>query len=554
MSDFYAQSETPSIEKASNLWYNTSENDTLFAGIKRMRAGISIASYYANNQLDSLMNIALEMKRIGEKFNKKRWLFHANQKISKYYFLKNEVDSCLIYLERAKINIEKKYPYLKAWYLSNIARAYSTLLNDIEQAEHYYLACLQVAETHNIDYFKRFAYFGLADIYHKKNDYLKALNYCFKTVKLKGKRLDRQKIALARIALIYEELGLKEYAKDIYSSTNELFYKPNNDDDPIQKVKNYEILLTGPASLKEAKAYFDKGISIIDSISLAEYFRLSFLHKLGHKYQENNNYDEALKYFKECLNRAQKNGNIPYQQTTYLPLAQIYLKKGEFTLSLKNCRQAEQFFGKTKKSDGYNQCSYELYKTFSKNFENLGQLDSALHYLRKSEVLLNFSNHAELTKAVISQYLKFKEEQINEIIKIKKRNAQKTAKMAAINRQKFNYIIGLILLFTIIFSSIFVTHLRQKNNFNKQLENNNQELKLKKDNLKRLNEDLNNKSYVVSHRIHTELISIISLGKEISSKGLKISEKDLLNYYQLSSTKFRILKDYCKDILTQKHD
>ena len=36
--------------------------------------------------------------------------------------------------------------------------------------------------------------------------------------------------------------------------------------------------------------------------------------------------------------------------------------------------------------------------------------------------------------------------------------------------------------------------------------------------------------------------------------GLKISEKDLLNYYQLSSTKFRILKDYCKDILTQKHD
>ena len=68
MSDFYAQSDTPSIEKASNLWYNTSENDTLFAGIKRMRAGISIASYYANNQLDSLMNIALEMKRIGEKF------------------------------------------------------------------------------------------------------------------------------------------------------------------------------------------------------------------------------------------------------------------------------------------------------------------------------------------------------------------------------------------------------------------------------------------------------------------------------------------------------
>ena len=551
-SQISAQSIDTKIKNASSIWYETPENDSLFISKDRMRAGNSMIRYYAKSQPDSMLKIALEMRRNGQKFSKKEWLFHANQKISKYFLLKNQVDSCIFYLKRAGSHVIANDVLMQARYLSNMARAYSELLNDNEQAEYYYLECLRVAEINKLDYYQRFASFGLGDIYYKRNDYLKALNHFFKVTKTKGEKSDRQRIALACIAIIYQELGLKEYAKEVYSSRDELNFNPNDGNDPFEMLKNYELFLVGPANLEEAKVYFKKGMSIIDTLPSGEYFRLSFLYEIARKYQENNKYDRALSYFKACRNYAQRKGNIVYQQKTLLPLAQIYLQKKEFLLSLKFCRKTEQSYQTGIQTSRYDQSYSELYKTFSQNFENLGQLDSALHYLRVIENPSYTLHHSELTKSVIAQYLKFKNEQLNEITKTKKLNAAKMAKMAAINQQKSNYIIGLILLFTIVFSGISSIYLRQKNIFNKELEEKNKSLTVKRDKLRQLNEELNNKSYIVSHKIYRELVSIISFGKEISSKGFKIKYEDLRDYYQLSSNQFRVLKDYCKNLLNKK--
>jgi len=288
---------------------------------------------------------------------------------------------------------------------------------------------------------------NLGAVYYSLGDNAKALEYYFESLKFAEELNDQERIATAHtnIGAVYAEnedtyeLAFENYekalaisektgAKDAIGTTalniGELYYKQNKPDQALP------ILQKGLAAFRE----------IDGNIATA-------LNNIGAAYESKKEYDVAVGFHQEAIDRA-------LQKENKLDLAKGYEGLGKAKLGLENYREAIKAFHSAeaiaKDINGKNE-KRNAYEGLAQAYSKSGQYKYAYEYQKAftaiKDTIRSEENEERLNNSRIQHDIESKEK---EIALLNKDNELKETQLASANTfQKFSYALGALLLLII---------------------------------------------------------------------------------------------------------
>lgn len=535
------QSSNPSIDSLSQTWYYPPAvlNDSLLLVL-----GNDLAGHYHDYNYDSLLSVAQGIGIRGVRKQNQLWVNYSRFWCGVYYHLRGQTDSAIHNLTYAAVHSSPS-DIIKAFSYDRLGAVYAES-GQKDSAFYCYKMVITLGKQYQFEQKKpglyAGAYYDLGGLYAMEGKYIAALTYYSKAkdiILFSGIPITRY--GAIQTGILFKKLGLYDQSKACYEEA--LTYPPNNKT-LVSTLRNIRQLITIAPNLKEVRKLTEQGMSIIDTTHIPGP-ALQFFKAAGSAYMDSCHYDKAEFYFVKALGLASDLHQGLVEAELKLYLSEIDAQHRRYSQSLKKCRQIQALIEKNNTTDQL----VLLYDVMSRDFEHLGQPDSALYYLKRhNQEALKISSK-EALKENISAYLEYKTEEERKALEAEKTAAEKKAADSKF-RTVFVLILSAFIIFLLLGAGIVSnSYYRQKMHLMAELENLNATLRSEHAKLLMSNKKLRHFSSVISHDVLSSLDLILSAGNLIS---VERERKDQLHlYYKLSQQTYRNLKKYCIDLLQQ---
>ena len=409
-------------------------------------------------------------KSIGFKIDlgEKEGLIGLYNNLGAVYRKTGEIEQAIEALENA-IKISEKFELSekKGSALINLSNIYFSQ-GELLKAMNLNFEALQIGEQTNDLYTISNSFTNLGDIYFFIENYEKALDYQKKSLKIDQELGDWEGIITAYnfIGCIYLEQNVLDSAEYYFNNSLLLHNKKKVKINFEKTTYNKGLVLKRKKNFKNALDYFNQSLKIsleINDITLIVNNRMS----IGEIFLEKNNTDSANYQLKEAYKLTRKHP-LKEEYKVYLLLSQLYQKKNEYKKSL--------------------------------NFH--------IQYTSLKDSVLN-SKKSAIAKINASYNLKKHEEEIRTLSKISELQIEKIQKQKAFRNiliSGLTIILILLILYILSFKNkIKATKILQKQN--EKIRNQNLEIKQKKENLAKINNELEKLSMAASKTDNAILIS-----------------------------------------------
>jgi signal transduction histidine kinase/tetratricopeptide (TPR) repeat protein len=406
----------------------------------------------------------------------------------------------------------------------NSGRMVGQLLNRLskaKEAETILLETLPIAKRHDRAEYKNVLN-NLALAYTVQAKYDQALDLNFRTLILREEDKEEQEmnVSLNNIGFVYFKMKNVKKALEYFDRALALMEKMNEHYFLDRLLVNIGLCYNHLADYNKAKVYFDRAFKECGD-DCSNQIKIEGGFGLGVSNFGKENYQEAIRHFKESYDISKKIDNTRFQCENLIYLGRIYLVRHESDSAFKALNECE----KTSKDFGYNELLIETYKLFSAFFNESKNFEQASHYQNL---------YISLKDSIYSEVL------IENLAKIQTNFAERENiktiqdKEEVIERQRIlnvAIVIIAILASLLIFVLYWSNHVKKKvnqalsdakliiedqnrkllsSNFNldKELKEKNTELQKANESLSKVNDELDNFIYKTSHDIRGPLASL----------------------------------------------
>lgn len=348
-------------------------------------------------------------------------------------------------------------------------------------------------------------YNNLAIIHCVQKNYKKGLEYYFKSLHLYNKngKVDASVNTLSNISLLYGKIDSIDQQFKYAKLALETSRKTNGDIAPI--LFNISDLYIYRKEYKKAEESLQEAEAILKKQGRSYYLNHIY-HTYGYLYESRKDLSKAIEYYLKSLKNAQKEGLNFLIRENYLSLSSVYKTQKNFEKSL---------------------YYHELYHNISDSLSNIEKEK------KFTELELRHEYETEL-KA------KEKEERFNK------------QQLSLQRRIIFSILVALLLAISLIVLIIRSFRSQRKINSilseqNRQIQEQSNELKTQRDQLKHLNATRDKLYSIIAHDLINPFNAIVGFSSLIIENGRNINSKKKLEYveiiYQTASNTFSLLKN-----------
>ncbi|MBU8891264.1 MAG: CHAT domain-containing protein [Bacteroidales bacterium] len=213
-------------------------------------------------------------------------------------------EAIICYNKSEEIYRLKSKQSLLAYIYGNKANIFF-IQQDYTKARDFHLRAINIFKQDSIAYKNQLAstYNNLGNIYRKNSDYVNAIKYYNKSLKLKEEN-NTSYSTLGNLALCYEKINNYSEALDYYINTlkTTIKYYGNNSTRLALNYTNYANFLEIINRNNESQKYYELALNIYKSNFIEKHPDLSNCYnEIGEFYQKQNKPDLALDYFQKSL-------------------------------------------------------------------------------------------------------------------------------------------------------------------------------------------------------------------------------------------------------------
>lgn len=531
------RAQSTNTDSLRKVWY---QQGATYSDAQRLEAGFELVAFYAKQNYDSLQYFSYEMEAYGRRSKNRKWIMYGLFGRAEVFRLVGNLDSTISSYHRALkyVASEEEEELIVAIYC-NMGEQYQDM-NRPDSAVYYFTKALKVADKyqHYTYVGKLFGNFG--QFYYTRGDYLKALKLWERG--LKHSSTSSQKIfRLLDIGSLLEEMGLTEDARTYLQRALQL--ATTFAEDPSIQVNVYSVLLKTAPDRSTFERLLKKGTLLSDSFKLN--FPKQRLFESAAKVYLDAQQLTLAEYYLDRLY------DMPWVVKTNrgigasVLLARLEHQKQQYRQSIQTCRAILAKIGETQ----FVKERIAIYNLLYQNYLSLKNTENALLYLQKRVDLEAQLNQSVLIRTTIGTYLKEKGKLEQTALQQDKAIAELKLQSTLSRSRMNNWVFGLVsaLLCTIAMAALYFS--RQKQQVANQLMSINSTLEQEQQKLKAANARLLRFSGVVSHDILSNLDLILSTGNVLV--GSKPNANSLNQYYTMTQTTSRQLKDYCLGLLAE---
>ena len=228
---------------------------------------------------------------------------------------------------------------------------------------------LKISEKQNWQEGIAISYFDIGEFFIIKNEFMKAVDYFYKSLVISIERKDKILIANTYKSLgdCYSLLGNFNKALELNVKSNTIFKNQKDQRAYIKGLNNLGLIYDDMEKYDKAISVFKSGLILNQKYhypKLDTYFKIN----MGMSQVKKGEYEEALKNYGEVLSDSERN---PYNDIyVYISIAEIHEKKGEHTKALAFYEKAKKLIGGSKNNDSHQmlleEVGYKIFKNTNK--------------------------------------------------------------------------------------------------------------------------------------------------------------------------------------------
>jgi len=249
------------------------------------------------------------------------------------------------------------------------------------------------------------AIFGnIGIVYKEQGNYVKALDYYFKALKIFEEIGDKQRQAanLGNIGLVYCKQGDYAKALDYYFKTLKIYEEVGNKQGQANNLGNIGGVYLDQGNYTQALEYYFKALKINEEIG-NKHGQSVNLENIGIVYKNQGNYAKALKYYFKVQKIDEEIGNKKGQAINLGIIGDIYIKQKKY-------KEAEKYLKKAIEIGEELHIIYELqsfYNSLSELYSQTGRYKDALEAYKKHVMYKDSVNSEENKKALATKEMQY---------------------------------------------------------------------------------------------------------------------------------------------------
>jgi len=407
----------------------------------------------------------------------------------------------------------------------------------------YYQKALELGKE--IDYktfFPKLTY-NLANALWETGNYNQALEQILllKDFYEKENVIEDQDLVFNLLGLIYTRLLDYTSALDNFKHAIKISERKNNKALLGVEFTNIGNLYFKMGNYTDALNYYDKGVVL--EIEYEEYINVGRSYEnLGKIYIALDNPEKAKEYLEKALYFNEKSSDIVGFTRTYVTLGNLYSYLKDYRKAIEYLHKAEEYSMKSNSKESF----MNAYDLLAIAYQNLNDYKMAFYYHLKFfeyyKTIYNIQDYGSIKK-------------LDDELKVEKRNSE--LNLIRLHKQRYiNILLTIVALLFVTVSILFIVMYISVHRSRKSLLLKNAEIKQQKENLEKVNVDLEKAKHEaenanrlksnflrnISHEIRTPLNGIVGLSEFIAKENISTAEKQNYlglvknNSYQLLST------------------
>lgn len=536
----------------------------------KARALIQLGDLYYSSDPDSALIFLKEGMALAKSASDQKLIADGNLIEGLAYWAKSDHFSALEYYLLAKEGFESagdNKGLIRS--LMNVGYAHYVLDNH-DEAIRYTNEGLQLSLASPRKDSIRIAgfYHNLGLFSEKKEDYSKALEYYFASLRIKGNSTKIDKRSMPRtldgIAGIYNYMEKYDSALEFYKKGLKIREELDDKIGVFSSSYNLGVVYHGLEQYESARIYYQKALTLAERIE-NKGFQAYCFDALGELDKKEDNFDRAIRYLKRSLEIREKNPNTSTYAHTLYNISEAFYGAGNTSYAL---IYTDKF------SEVANYASLEdregVFRLKATIHENEGNYQKSLYALKNAEMIQDSLDEIANSNLLLELKAEYDQDIARrEATHIKEKEIQE---LVVKSKNRFISVLGIGLFFISILLVLLYNSNNQKKKINgqlvdtnselfdtnKQLENANNELNTVNRQLEVSNNSLQQFTFAASHDLKESLRSVISFSQFLVnkiSKGKPTEENkesltfivdsgkrmhktldDLLNYTNLSTS------------------
>lgn len=380
-------------------------------------------------------------------------------------------------------------------------------------------------------------------IYNVRGEYEKALDYCLRSVRILEQTNDKKVLAESynHLGVIYYILNDLDKAKNISQKALEICESINEELVLAVAHEHLGLVYIKTDEYDKALIHVRKSLNLRlkknDKIGVAgSYENLALI------YRKTKNYFEALKYYNKSLELKKELNNKRGIASSISGIGLTYFRMGQHEKSLPYLLEALELRKQLKDKRGIVSSLDRLAETY----ETMKDYKSALDFHKLSDIasgsLINELKNKEIAKIQESSQQERREKKI---LLLEKENT--------IQKNYQSYLLIITFLLAVIAVAISIAY-RSKRKMNSILVNHNDEVTKQKEELQRLNEQLNeliatkDKFFsIIAHDLKSPFQGLLGYSSILSQEYSTLTEEEKISFIQnieeLSNSSYRLLEN-----------
>lgn len=429
-------------------------------------------------------------------------------------------EQALAYGEDALTMARKNnFPKFEATALKNIGTVH-LFLGNYEKSENYYLAAIKLFESQNNEQGASGCYNNLGLVMEQMGDFEKAMQFYNQSLEIDERTDNKNGIAssLNNIGNILQKQGNYKSAIDNYVKVLNIRELTKDKSGIADAYNNIGALYEKQEAYNEALKNYQNALVLYIEIDDKRKSGL-VLHNMGYVLSKQKQFTEALNYYKDALELRENFGDKDGIASTLLNIASIYYQQKKFQESFVNLTKAHAIYQETgnKYGEVNSECEIakyylqinnpqkaieiiepliksdnliaenlaDAYQTISRAYEKLSSFSKAYSYQKSYIELKDSLENEENTKKILQIQLGYEFDKKQKELELEQEK-QRLNNEAKLQKRKLIIFILVIWLIAFVLIAILIYRsyrLKRKDNIllkmqKKEIEENNEELKL----------------------------------------------------------------------------